>query len=67
MRRDELQRAVRSLAINLEPGVRESLSISAGVAVYPDDGDTQEQLLAVADNRMYEEKFRSARRHRLTA
>jgi len=67
MRRDELQRAVRSMTINLEPGVHESLSISAGVAVYPDDGETQEQLLAVADNRMYEEKFRTARRHRLTA
>jgi diguanylate cyclase (GGDEF)-like protein len=67
VRRDELQRAVRSMAINLEPGVRESLSISAGVAVYPDDGETQEQLLAVADNRMYEEKFRRVTRHRLTA
>jgi GGDEF domain-containing protein len=55
------------MAINLEPGVRESLSISAGVAVYPDDGETQEQLLAVADNRMYEEKFRRVTRHRLTA
>jgi hypothetical protein len=35
--------------------------------VYPDDGDTQDQLLAVADSRMYEDKFRSARRRRLTA
>jgi diguanylate cyclase (GGDEF)-like protein len=67
MRRDELQRAVRSIAMNLEPGVRAPLSISAGIAVYPDDGETQEQLLAVADNRMYEEKFQSARRRRLTA
>ena len=58
LRRDELQRAVRSIAIDLEPGFRTSLSISAGVAVYPDDGDTQEQLLAVADSRMYEDKFR---------
>ena len=67
MRRDELQRAVRSIAIDLEPGFRTSLNISAGVSVYPDDGDTQEQLLAVADSRMYEDKFRSARRRRLTA
>jgi len=66
-RRDELQRAVRSIVIDLEPGLRSSLSISAGIAVYPDDGDTQEQLLAIADNRMYEDKFRSARRRRLTA
>jgi diguanylate cyclase (GGDEF)-like protein len=67
MRREELQRAVRSIVIDLEPGIRTSLSISAGVAVYPDDGDTQEQLLAVADNRMYEDKFRSVHRRRLTA
>jgi diguanylate cyclase (GGDEF)-like protein len=67
VRRDELQRAVRSIVIDLEPGFRTSLNISAGVAVYPDDGDTQEQLLAVADSRMYEDKFRSARRSRLTA
>jgi len=66
-RRDELQRAVRSIVIDLEPGLRSSLSISAGIAVYPDDGDTQEQLLAIADNRMYEDKFRSTRRRRLTA
>ena len=67
LRRDELQRAVRAIAIDLEPGFRTSLNISAGVSVYPDDGDTQEQLLAVADSRMYEDKFRSARRRRLTA
>jgi diguanylate cyclase (GGDEF)-like protein len=67
LRRDELQRAVRAIAIDLAPGFRAPLDISAGVAVYPDDGDTQEQLLAVADSRMYEDKFRSARRRRLTA
>jgi diguanylate cyclase (GGDEF)-like protein len=67
MRRAALQRAVRTIAIDLEPGFRSPLSLSAGVAVYPDDGDTQEQLLAVADSRMYEDKFRSARRRRLTA
>ena len=67
LRRDELQRAVRAIAIDLAPGSRAPLDISAGVAVYPDDGDTQEQLLAVADSRMYEDKFRSARRRRLTA
>jgi diguanylate cyclase (GGDEF)-like protein len=67
LRRDELQCAVRSIAVDLEPGFRTSLNISAGVSVYPDDGDTQEQLLAVADSRMYEDKFRSARRRRLTA
>jgi diguanylate cyclase (GGDEF)-like protein len=67
IRRDELQHAVRSITIDLGSGVKTSLNISAGAAVYPDDGDTQEQLLAVADSRMYEDKFRSARRRRLTA
>ena len=67
VRREELQRAVRSIVIDLEPGVRTSLNMSAGVAVYPDDGDTQEQLLAIADNRMYEDKFQTVRRRKLTA
>ena len=67
IRRDQLQRAVRSITIDLGSGIKTSLNMSAGVAVYPDDGDTQEQLLAVADSRMYEDKFRSARRRRLTA
>ncbi len=67
IRCEELQRAVRSIVIDLEPGIRTSLSISAGAAVYPDDGETQEQLLAVADNRMYTDKFQSARRRRLSA
>jgi diguanylate cyclase (GGDEF)-like protein len=66
-RREELQNAVRSIVIDLEPGIRTSLSISAGAAVYPDDGDTQEQLLAVADARMYQDKFQSARRRKFTA
>lgn len=32
------------------------VGISIGVATYPDDGRTLEQLLAIADKRMYEEK-----------
>src|SRR5262249_14466197 len=64
---EELQRAVRAIAIDIQPGVRSSLSISAGAAVFPDDGETQEQLLAIADNRMYQDKFESSRLRRLTA
>jgi diguanylate cyclase (GGDEF)-like protein len=64
IRCEELQRAVRSIVVDLEPGIRTSLSISAGVAVYAVDGETSEQLLAVADNRMYQDKFQSARRQR---
>ena len=32
------------------------LSISAGAAVFPHDGDTYETLLAAADRRMYGDK-----------
>jgi diguanylate cyclase (GGDEF)-like protein len=66
-RREELQSAVRSIVVDVEPGMRMSLSISAGVAVFPDDGETQEQLLAVADNRMYQAKFSAARQRRFSA
>ncbi|MDO8680441.1 MAG: hypothetical protein Q7R30_18140 [Acidobacteriota bacterium] len=38
------------------PGVRVSLSISAGVARFPDDGNTFEELLAAGDERMYHDK-----------
>ena len=68
LRRDELQRAVRAIAIDLEPGFRTSLNISAGVSVYPDDGDTQENCLRLLTARMYEDKFRwPSEVYRLTA
>jgi diguanylate cyclase (GGDEF)-like protein len=35
-----------------------NLSLSAGCAVFPDDGVTAEALLAEADSRMYEDKRR---------
>ena len=38
------------------PGVRVSLSISAGPARFPVDGSTFEELLAAADERMYRDK-----------
>jgi GGDEF domain-containing protein len=47
---------VESLMFEGRPGVRVPLSISAGVAVFPRDGDTHEVLLAKADRRMYRNK-----------
>ena len=38
------------------PGKRVPLSISAGAAVFPQDGDGYESLLAKADSRMYHDK-----------
>jgi GGDEF domain-containing protein len=51
------------------PGVRVSLSISAGPARFPEDGSTFEDLLASADERMYRDKAgrrsRNSSRHAL--
>ena len=38
------------------PSKHVTLSISAGVAVFPHDGNSDEALLATADNRMYHNK-----------
>jgi diguanylate cyclase (GGDEF)-like protein/putative nucleotidyltransferase with HDIG domain len=52
----ELQQAVGAHPFEPRPGVRVSLSISAGPARFPDDGTTFEELLAAADERMYHDK-----------
>jgi diguanylate cyclase (GGDEF)-like protein len=51
-----LQRAVSQLKCEPKLGVTEPLRISAGVAVFPSDGETFEQLLTVADGRMFQDK-----------
>ena len=65
----ELQTAVGAHPFEPRPGVRVSLSISAGAARYPADGATFEALLTVADARMYHDKAtrrsRNAARHAL--
>jgi diguanylate cyclase (GGDEF)-like protein/putative nucleotidyltransferase with HDIG domain len=52
----ELQMAVDALEFEARPGKRLALSISAGAAVFPHDGDSYEALLAKADSRMYHNK-----------
>src|SRR5919198_464165 len=52
----EVQNAVAAHPFEPRPGVRVSLSISAGPARFPDDGTTFEELLAAADERMYHDK-----------
>ena len=63
----ELQSAVAAHPFEPRPGVRVSLSISAGPARFPIDGKTFEELLAAADARMYQDKAgrrsRNAARH----
>jgi diguanylate cyclase (GGDEF)-like protein/putative nucleotidyltransferase with HDIG domain len=52
----ELQSAVGAHPFEPRPGVRVSLSISAGTARFPADGTTFEELLVAADEKMYFDK-----------
>jgi diguanylate cyclase (GGDEF)-like protein len=55
-KRIELQHAVDQLLFEARTGIPLSLSISAGAAVFPQDGDSYDALLATADSRMYMDK-----------
>jgi diguanylate cyclase (GGDEF)-like protein/putative nucleotidyltransferase with HDIG domain len=59
----ELQSAVAAYPFEPRPGVRVSLSISAGAARFPDDGQTFEELLTAGDARMYRDKAGRRSRH----
>jgi len=65
----EIQNAIAAHPFEPRPGVRVSLSISAGPARFPVDGNTFEELLAAADERMYRDKAgrrsRNSGRHAL--
>jgi len=56
LKRLELQKAVEAMPFSVGELLRVRLSISAGSAVFPLDGDTYEALLQVADGRMYDDK-----------
>ena len=60
-KRQELQQAVDAMHFDAG-GRRLPLGISVGCAVFPEDGQTHETLLAVADSRMYKNK--TGRKHR---
>jgi diguanylate cyclase (GGDEF)-like protein len=53
---EELQATVAAHPFEPRPGVRVSLSISAGAARFPVDGRSFDELLAAADERMYRDK-----------
>jgi diguanylate cyclase (GGDEF)-like protein/putative nucleotidyltransferase with HDIG domain len=55
-KRLELQQAVDGLALEVARGETTKLSVSIGAAVFPQDGETYEALLATADGRMYRDK-----------
>ncbi|MCC7125070.1 MAG: diguanylate cyclase [Acidobacteria bacterium] len=66
-RAQDLQRAVARQQVPAPDGSLLTLSISVGVAMSGEDGDTFEALLDAADRRMYEDKFsRKPLRHRAT-
>ncbi len=47
---------VWALEFEARPGKRLALGMSIGKAVFPNDGESYEALMAVADNRMYQDK-----------
>ena len=51
-----LQAAIKDLNVEVQPDMFARVSISFGVAAYPDDGESLEQLLEAADARMYTNK-----------
>lgn len=60
-KRVELKRAVEILPFSAGDRLPVSLSISAGTAVFPADGDAYDALLKEADRRMYQDKARLSR------
>jgi diguanylate cyclase (GGDEF)-like protein len=55
-RRADLQSAVDRVVVEVSPNIRLPLTVSAGAAVFPHDGESYEALLATADARMYSDK-----------
>ena len=55
-KRMELQQGVDEVIFEVRPGRRLRLGMSIGTAIFPQDGDTYEALLATADGRMYQNK-----------
>jgi len=65
-RRREMEEAVAAVYFEGRPGESRRLTVSAGVAVYPEDGDTHDELLAMADCRMYKHKAKQKARSAAT-
>ena len=61
-KRQELQKSIDDVYFEARPGKRLTLGISVGAAVFPQDGESYEALLATADSRMYQDKSERKRR-----
>ena len=55
-KRQELQKGIDDVYFEARPGKRLPIGISVGTAVFPQDGESYEALLATADSRMYQDK-----------
>jgi diguanylate cyclase (GGDEF)-like protein len=60
LRSRELQARISEVELRVGPEQALRLAVSAGTAVFPDDGLTYDALLATADRRMYRDKTRRA-------
>jgi diguanylate cyclase (GGDEF)-like protein/putative nucleotidyltransferase with HDIG domain len=61
-KRQELQKNIDDVFFEARPAKRLPLGISVGAAVFPQDGESYEALLATADSRMYQDKAGRKRR-----
>ena len=61
-KRQELQKGIDEVYFEARPGKRLPIGISVGTAVFPQDGESYEALLATADSRMYQDKAGRKRR-----
>jgi len=59
-RRQELQSAIATLPFEPAPGLAAQLGVSIGGASFPEDSQTVDEMMAIADRRMYADK---ANRH----
>jgi diguanylate cyclase (GGDEF)-like protein/putative nucleotidyltransferase with HDIG domain len=60
-KRVELQQAIDDAYFEARPGKSVPLGISVGAAVFPQDGESYEALLATADSKMYQDKAQRKR------
>jgi GGDEF domain-containing protein len=60
-------RAAVEAPIRLPGGLSVRVGVSIGIAVCPHDDETADELLRVADHRMYADKRSRKRRHGMTA
>jgi diguanylate cyclase (GGDEF)-like protein len=59
---EEVRQSIESTLIQTSAGKTVNVTISAGLARFPDDGANEEELLAIADARLFQAKGRGRNR-----